>query len=180
MVAAEYYLVGGYMYTGVEIPEIGEQWMKMEIPSGTWEQQNQLEQQIELLRSATEINALPDQTVDGTECYVFEVVPDIEALGNLLNQQASGMGGVDFSQFNLADLFDEMTIKEWIAKDTPRVFKSEVYMRMHVLPEDVGAAEADFDKMVMDMNMTTRLYDYNQPVSIELPPEALEAEEMPH
>jgi hypothetical protein len=173
------YLVGDWMYAGVEIPDFGEQWFKMEVTPGMWEQQNQLEQQIEFLKSAVKIKALADQAVDGTNCYVFEVVPSVEALGELLAQQKSAMGGMDFSQLNLADLFEEMRVKEWIARDGYQVLKTEVYMRMQMRPEDVGATEADFDKMVMDMNMTMRLYDYNQQVSIVLPPEALEAEEMP-
>jgi hypothetical protein len=174
------YLVGDWMYAGVEIPDFGEQWFKMEVTPGMWEQQNQLEQQIEFLKSAVKIKSLDDQTVDGNNCYVFEVMPSVEALGELLSQQSSAMGGMDFSQLNLADLFEEMRVKEWIAKDGYQVLKTEVYVRMQMHPEDVGATEADFDKMVMDMNMTTRLYDYNQPVEIILPPEALEAEEMPH
>jgi hypothetical protein len=179
-IATEYYLVGEWMYTGFEIPELGQQWMKTEATPGMWEQQSRVEQLIEFLKSAVEVKSLADQTVDGTDCYVFEVVPSIEALGELLSQQSSAMGGMDYSQLDLADLFEEMKVKEWIAKDSYQVLKTEVYLQMQMLPEDVGATEADFDKMVMDMNMTTRLYDYNQPVSIVLPPEALEAKEMPH
>jgi len=173
------YLVGGWMYTGVEIPEFGEQWFKQEAIPGMWEQQNQVEQQIEFLKTAVEVKSLPDQAVDGTDCYVFEVVPSMEALGDLLAQQSSSMG-MDFSQMDLVNLFEEMVVKEWIAKDSYQVAKSEVYMRMQMLPADVGATAADFDKMVMDINMTIRLYDYNQPVSIVLPDAALDASEMPY
>jgi hypothetical protein len=173
------YLVGEWMYTGVGIPDLGEHWFKTEAMPGLWEQQNQLEQQIEFLKSAVEVKSLDDQTVDGTDCYVFEVVPSVEALGELLSQQSSAMGGMDFSKFNLADLFEEMRVKEWIARDSYQVLKTEVYVRMQMHPADVGATEDDFDKIVMDMDMTMRLYDYNQPVSIDLPDEALEAEEMP-
>ena len=101
-------------------------------------------------------------------------------MSDLLNQQASGMSGMDFSQMDLADLFEEMSVKEWIAQDSYQVLKSEVYMRMQMQPEDVGAAGEDFDKMVMDMNMAMRMYDYGQPVSIVLPPEAADAQEMPY
>jgi len=174
------YLVGEWMYTGVEVPDFGEQWFKMEAVPGMWEQQNQIEQQIAFLESAVEVKSLPDQSVDGTDCYVFEVVPSMEALGNLLNQQASAMGGMDFSQLDLAGLFQEMKVKEWIAKDSYQVLKTEVYMLMQMLPEDVGATGEDFDKMVMDINMTMRSYDYNQPVSIDLPAAALDAPEMPY
>jgi len=174
------YLVGDWMYTGVEIPDFGEQWFKTEVIPGTWEQQNQLEQQIAFLSTAVEVKSLPDQAVDGTDCYVFEIVPSVEALGELLSQQSSTMGGMDFSQLDLANLFEEMVVKEWIARDSYQVLKTEVYMRMQIRPDDVGATEADFDKMVMDMNMTMRSYDYNQPVSIDLPEGALDAVEMPY
>jgi len=173
------YLVGDWMYTGVAIPDFGEQWFKMEAMPDMWEQQSQLEQQLAFLKSAVEVKSLPDETVDGTDCYVFEVVPSMEALGDLLAQQSSTMG-MDFNQMDLANLFEEMKVTEWISRDSYQVLKSEVYMRMQMQPEDIGATEADFDKMVMDMNMTMRSYDYNQPVSIILPAEALDAMEMPY
>jgi hypothetical protein len=173
------YLVGDWIYSGVEIPGLGEQWFKQEAMPGMWEQQSQLEQQIAFLKTAVEVKTLPDQTVDGTDCYVFEVIPSVEALGELLSQQASSTG-MDFSQFDLAGLFQEMKVKEWIARDSYQVLKTEVYMRMQMLPGDIGATGDDFDKMVMDMNITMRLYDYNQPVSIVLPAEALDAQEMPY
>ena len=172
----EVYLVGEWMYTSVDIPEIGKQWIKMEVTQDIWQQQNQIEQQIELLKTAVEVNYLGSEAVNGTTCYVFEIVPSMEALGELLSQQAPGM---DFSQLNLADLYKEMSVKEWIAKDSYQVMKTEVDMVMEMRPEDVDATEADFEKMAMDINMGMRLYDYNQPVSITLPPEALDAPEMP-
>ena len=176
----EVYLVGGWIYTSVDIPEIGEQWIKMEFSEDIWQQQSQIEQQIELLKTAVEVDYLGSEAVNGTDCYVFKVVPSMEALGELLSQQVSGMGGMDFGQLNLADLIKEMSVKEWIARDSYRVMKAEVGMVMEMRPADVGATEADFEKMTMDMNIVQRLYDYNQPVSITLPPEALEAQEMPY
>jgi hypothetical protein len=178
--ATEVYLVGGWIYTSVDIPEIGEQWMKMEFSEEIWQQQSQIEQQIELLKTAVEVKYSGSEAVNGTDCYVFEVVPSMEALGELLSQQAPGMGGMDFGQLNLADLIKEMSVKEWIARDSYRVMKTEVDMRMEVRPADVDATEADFEKMTMDMNIVQRLYDYNQPVSITLPPEALDAQEAPY
>ena len=177
--ATEVYLVGDWMYTMVDIPEIGEQWVKMKFSEEMWQQQSQVEQQIELLKTAVEVDYLGSEAVSGTDCYVFEVVPSMEALGELLSQQTSGVGGMDFGEFNLADLYKEMSVKEWIAKDSYRVMKAEVAMVLEMRPADVGATEADFEKMTMDINVGERLYDYNQPVSITLPPEALDAQEMP-
>ncbi len=169
-------MVGGCT-PGSDIPGQGKQWVKMELTEEMWQQQSQIDQQIELLKSATAVNFVGSETVDGTACYVVEITPSMEALGNLLSQQQTT--GIDFSQLNLADLFKEMSVKEWIAKESYRVMKAEVDMLLEMRPADVGATEADFDKMTMDINMGMRLYDYNQPVSITLPPEALNAPEMP-
>jgi hypothetical protein len=176
----EVYLVGEWMYTKVDIPVVGEQWIKTQATEGMWEQQSQIEQQIEFLKTAVEIDYLGSEAVNGTDCYVLEAVPSVEVLGELLSQQTSGMGGMDFGQFNLADLFKEISVKEWIAKDSYQVMKTEVVMVMEMLPADIGATEADFEKMTMDMNMGMLFSDYNQPVSIDLPDEALDAEEMPY
>jgi hypothetical protein len=178
--ATESYLVGEWMYTSFEIPELGQQWLKTAVTPGMWEQRSQLEQQIELLKTAVKVKSLADQLVDGTNCYVFEVVPSLEALGEMLSQQTSAAGIMDLSQLDLANLFKEMRVKAWIAQDSYRVLKSEVYAQMQVGPGDVGATEADFEWMVLDINIARKTYGYNQPVSIVLPPEALEAEEMPH
>jgi hypothetical protein len=179
-ITMEYYLVGGWMYTSVDIPELGEQWMKMEVTEEVWQQQSRVDQQIDVLKTAVEIKSLPDESVGGTDCYVFEVVPTVEALGGLLSQQTSPMGGMDFGEFDIADWFKEMSIKEWIAKDSYQVMKTEIGMVMQISPADVGASEADFDRMIMDMETGMRFYEYNQPVSITLPPEALDAPEMPY
>lgn len=175
--AVEVFFVGEWMYSGIDIPDIGEQWIKVKATQDIWQQQSQIDQQIEFLKTAVEVKSLPGETVNGADCYVFEVIPSIEALGELLSQQTSSMGGMDFSQFNLADLFQEMSVKEWIAKDSYQVMKTEIDMLMQISPEAVGATEADFEKMTMDMNMGVRFYDYNQPVSITLPQEALNAQE---
>ena len=178
--AAEVYIVGGWLYTKVDIPEIGEQWMKMAVTEEMWQQQGQIEPLLEFLRTAVEIDYLGSETVSGTECYLFEIVPSMEALGELLSQETSGMGIMDFSQFDLADLYKELSVKEWIAKDSYLLMKVEIGMVLEMSASDVGATADDFDKMTMDIKIVESFYDYNEPVSIELPPEALDAEEIPY
>jgi hypothetical protein len=176
--AAEVYIVGGWMYSMMDIPVIGEQWMKMEATEEIWQQQSQVEPLVEFLKTAVDIDYLGSKTVDGTECYLFEIVPDMEELGGLLSQETSGMGIMDFGQLDLSDLYKQLSVKEWIAKDSYLLMKVEVEMVLEMSASDFGAAAGDFDKMTVDVKMVERFYDYNLPVSIELPEEALEAEEM--
>jgi hypothetical protein len=174
------YIIGEWLYMKIDIPGAGEQWLKMELTEEMWEMQNQIEPQIEMLQSAVEVNLLGSEDVNGTPCYVVEIIPSMEALSDLLaQQQTPGMEDLDFGELNLTDLFEKMSIIEWVAKDSYLLMKSEINMLMELSAEDVGATQGDFEKMTMDMNMEMILYDYNQAVSIELPQEALKALEMP-
>lgn len=171
------YVVDEWLYTMAEYAGEGEQWQKTELTEELWQQQSYIEQQIDFLKTAVEINYLGSEAVNGTDCYVLEVVPSMEALGNLMAQQLQSLG-IDFSQVNLADLFKEMSVKEWIAKDTYWVMKAEVGALLEMHPEDLGYTEDDFEKMTIDTNTGLTFYDYNQPVDITLPPAALDAEEV--
>ena len=50
---------------------------------------------------------------------------------------------------------------------------------MEITAEDAGAGEEDFEKLTLATNTQTKLYNYNEAVSIELPEQALEAPEIP-
>lgn len=179
-IPVEYYLVDGWMHIKMSIPEMGEQWMKMRLPEEMWEKQSQIDQQIELLETAKEVNFLGSEDVSGTACYVVEIVPSMEALGKLLSQfEMPDMEGIDPVELNLADLIKEMSIKQWIAEDSYLIMKSQTHVLMEMRPEDIGPSGEDFEKITMDQNTMMTFYDYNEPVSIELPEEALEASEVP-
>ena len=179
--ATDVYVVGGWMYMKLDVPVIGEQWMKMALTEEIWQSQSQVDPQIELLVSAMEVRLLGSENIRGVPCYVVEIVPEMGILGNLLSQQQgmTGMEGIDLGQLNLADLFKEMSVKVWIAEDSHFLAKSEINVLIEVSAGDVGGAEGDFEEITLDMTVGMELYDYNQGVSIELPEAALQAVEMP-
>ncbi|MGD9117550.1 MAG: hypothetical protein PVJ08_02300 [Dehalococcoidia bacterium] len=181
-ISAEIYFVDEWMYAGVDIPGFGDQWLKMEATEGMWQQQCPLEQQLALWEGAVEVKSLGSETVNGVECYVYQIKPDMEALSDMLAQETSGMGMedfMDFGQFDLADMFTELSVKEWLAQDSYLPMKMEVKIVMEVSADEFGVTDSDFSEATIDVEVNMNLYDYNQPVSIELPPEALDAEEMP-
>lgn len=178
-VNAEIYVLEGWMYTGMDIPGLGEEWAKMALTEPMWQQQDQVEQYVELLTTAVDIDYKGTETVNGVECYVFEIEPDMTTLNDLLVEETSGLGIMDLSGLDLAELYQELTVKEWLAKDSYLLQRAEVELVMEIRPADVGATSDDFDKVTIDIAMTMRFYAYDQPVSIVLPPEALDAEETP-
>lgn len=175
---AEVYILEGWVYTGMEVPEMGEQWMKMELTEALWQQQSQVEQHVGLLETAIEVDYKGTETVNGVECYVFEIEPDMATLSDLLVQETSGLGIMDLGSLDMAELYQELSVKEWLAKDSYLPQRTEVEMVLEIRPSDVDATGDDFDKMTIDIEMDMRFYAYDQPFTVVLPPEALAAEEI--
>jgi hypothetical protein len=108
--------------------------------------------------------------VNGVDCYVLKIVPDEKCWEIMMNQSSimeqSEMG---MEMQNISDIVNQslsnMTLTEWIAKDTMFVMKSEAAMDMTMNPDTEEEAN-----VAMDYTMT--FYDHNVPVTIVLPPEA--------
>ncbi len=175
------YLIDNAMYMKMDtgIPELPAQWTKMEMPEEyekTWESQNQVDQQMELLNiSAVEL--LEDETVNGVDCYVLKITPDKDKYGELLSKQ-EGMSDLMQSlqqndSFDMGKMIKEMSMKQWIAKDTKFPMKTEMQIKMVISSEDMIIPEAE-EKFTMtsDQRTTIVFYDYNKPVAIELPKDA--------
>jgi hypothetical protein len=179
-ITAEAYVLDGWMYVGVEIPDVGMQWMKMAMTEEIWQQQNGVDTYLELMATAVEVKYKGDETVNGVACYVFEIEPDMGVLSDLLVTQTSsvGMGMVDLSGFDIGELYKELSVKEWVAKDSYLLQRVEIDMVMEMSPVEAGYSGGDFDKMTMDIGIVMRFFDYDQPVTVILPPEALEAEDV--
>jgi hypothetical protein len=147
----------------------------MQLSDEMWDSQSQINQQIEFLETAEEVNFLGSDDVNGADCYVVEIVPSAEALNKMLSQiQMPDIEGADWSRFSFADMIKEMSFKQWIAEDGYLIMKSETHVVMEISPEDVGASVEEFQKITADQSAVMVFYDYNEPVSILLPREAFE------
>lgn len=177
------YLIDDMMYMYNEMmPSMGNNkkgnWMKLQMPMESWDKQNQVKQQIELLK-ASEIKQLKDEVVDGIDCYVFEAKPDPKKLMEIMSQQQGGNTFLENENLNYTDMIKHISVKEWIAKDTLFPKKSDMQMTLTMSSENISTAKDHFE-MTMDMSMTTTFNDYNKKVSIELPPEAESAMSLPN
>ena len=171
------YLIGDMMYMFMEIPVMGPMWVKSEMPEGTWEEMNQVEPQIALLEAA-QVEVIGSEKVGGIDCYVLEVTPDMEQLWQLAMQQAESTGEMPaVAEEFIQEMFRSFSMKQWVAKDTYFLTRAEIDMAVELTPEAMGFPGEE-GVMTMDIAMDLLVYDYNQPVSIELPPEAEEAIEV--
>ena len=178
--STEMYVVDDYLYMKVSVPGAADQWLKTKLSAAVWQQQNQLDQQIEMLKTAIKVESLGEEVVDGTNCYVLSVTPDMAALaGFLASELQQGASADILKDADLGKLFKSVTVKEWVSKKDYLPLKVDMSMSLEMRPEDVGATSTDFARMTMDMSVLGTYSDYNKPVTISLPAAAASAKETP-
>jgi len=175
-IGIETYLVSDSIYMMMDVPEMDPTWMKSEMPEGYRGRMSQVESQIKLLEAA-QVKVAGSETIEGTDCYVLQLTLDTgEQLWQLAMQQLTLTGDEvpDVTDEFLQEMFPSFSVKQWIAKDTYFPIKAEI--DMVVDPYSAAMNLQAEGSMPTDIYMVLLLYNYNQPVSIELPPEAEEAE----
>ena len=75
------------------------------------------------------------------------------------------------------DIFSSYSVKQWIAKDDYFIMKVELDAVMKSTPE-IMAYMGEEGEMSIDITIVFLAYNFNQPITIELPPEAENAIEM--
>jgi len=176
----EMYVIDDMGYVMTDMLGMEPTWMKPEISEADWEEvseeMSQAESQIGLLELA-EVKVIGSETVRGVDCYVLQLTPGMEQLWQTVMQQAQVAGEEilpEVDEIFLEEVFRSFSVKQWIAKDTYFITKAEIDMVMELTPEDLGFPEEE-GEMTMNITMSYLAYNHNQPISIELPPEAEEA-----
>lgn len=177
-ISTEAYIVEDWIYIGQEFPPEPATWTKSPLTDEVWEEEDIVSQQLNLLLDV-DVELLGTEAVDGTECYVLELTPDMEKLGALM-QWAGGEGALP-PDLDLEEVLTDFSVMQWIAKDTYFTRKTTVNLLMVFTPESLGLTPEPYSSFVptADMAITIFMHHINEPVTIELPPEAAEAEEEP-
>jgi len=178
------YFINNTLYTKMDmgIPTMPSQWTKNTMPEEYWESQNQIDQQMELL-NISKVELLGDEKVSDVDCYVLKLTPDLEKYWEIVMKQ-EGLSELMQSlkqnvSFDMGKLIKEMSIKQWIAKDTKCPVKTEVQIKMAMSSADLDLETDEEFTMTIDQRTNMFFYDYNKPVTIELPEEAESAVELP-
>jgi hypothetical protein len=178
-VSAEIYMMTDWMYMKMNIEGVGEQWVKTPVTEEVKDSYNlnMVDQQLGLLGGLGEIKFLKYESVDGSQCYVLEFIPDIASMKKWLNEQSMTSGTAEWNDL-MEDMFNELSCTVWVARDTNLIKKFNMVIDMDMSAEQAGANETDFDTMTLHMEIEMTMSDYNEPVNINLPDEAEDAVEM--
>jgi len=105
------------------------------------------------------------EVVDGVDCYVITTVPTAETILKIFSQEIGGSGSMGDAKSFLESV-KSMTSKEWISKSDFRLRKTHITVDL----ESEGSP--------ISVEITMRVYDFNEPMNIKLSEEAKNARDM--
>lgn len=157
------YILGDIAYVGLVSEVSPTDWAKGDVSEDFWEVQNYLNQQVELLHDA-EVTIVGTEKVGGFSCYVAEISPDEDNLLSFMKERIEKNLPFEITE----DSISNYSQKGWYAKDSFFPMKSHQEFDFTF---DLGE-----DELTAHYIIEMLFSDYNKPVSIELPPEAEDAE----
>ena len=173
------YQMTDWIYMKMEVPGMGEQWIKMPVSDKLNEKLDLVDQQLGPLEGTVKLELQGYANVDGAECYVISIVPDTEKLTEWISEQQGATQGIDWGNISdLSDIFKKIEYTCYVTKDSNLVKKLVVNMQMELTPEQMGETGGSFDKMAMSISVDMTLYGHNESFSINLPDEAQNAMEV--
>jgi hypothetical protein len=173
------YIVDGWEYTKTCSPIIHGSdgivlWSKIKLPENNilFSNEPQITPLVKLLKTASKVSLVGLENLYGADCYILHVEPSRESMGDwvISQQQPTGVSlwgrGEDsvLAKKNYIKDYQESWITIWIEKDSYLVKKAEI----NALFSWDSAGIRNFQGQ---MNFS----DYNSPISITLPLEALSA-----
>jgi hypothetical protein len=184
----ERYFIGGIDYSESVSEEnspktIG--WTKRKLDDTIWNQQTQLPMLLELLNSATRISSQETVQLNNIDCYVLTFTPSAQAsVDFVLSQEQPGgpsydAGGVGHTLVK-PDTYNSGSVELWVNQTNYLPLKVAVNIDFRgILPNGFGAASTDTSN-ILDWEFQGELdfSNYNQPVTIQLPPDALNAQDV--
>ncbi len=187
----EMYIQNGWEYLKATTPGLSNRsnfWDKYQLTDKVWAMETQISYYEELLKSAGQTNLQESESINGSDCYVLSFVPSVQAIIDwVISQEQPGVGPAIDVMFGggipvvREDAYQNSSVKLWIDKSSYLPLKAQV--------------AADFNGYVGGGAITTNPYtpttnpvnssfsgqvvflNYNQPLTFQLPQEALNAQE---
>jgi hypothetical protein len=180
------YLKDGEDYQADTAPGLSQPnpWSKISLTPSLWNYETQISYLTELLKTATQFNSSENETVNNIDCYVLTIAPSAQAAVDFVISQEQPFGPqIDHNYGGVIsvvrpDAYKSGSIQLWIDPDSYLPIKVEISIDFQ------GATGASagtvFSTPVINQENSSfqgelNFSNYNQPVSIQVPEDALNA-----
>jgi hypothetical protein len=174
------YLYADYLYVHlVTIPDLP--WYKVPVTDSVLDlfSTRLFDNEVRMFGLPASVSYLRNESYDGTDCYVINVVPNADQLLAMARRDAPQGAGIDWSRLgDITQVYRNVSYTAWIAADSLRFLKVTSHVEM-----DLGSAGAFMDDpSFSDISLTSDgsmlFTDYNKKVVINLPEDARQAQEV--
>ena len=155
-----------------------------------WLVESQISYYIELLKTGTRVGTLGSANVTGIDCYVLTLTPSTDAMVDWVLSQGQPVGpalGVMYGggiSVHRADAYQGGSVRLWVEKDSYSPVKAEIKAVFdgfvgggaHPVSSEPYTPTTGHVNSSFDAKAT--FSGHNQPVSIQLPLEALHAQDV--
>jgi len=169
------YVTAGWMYLDTNVPGTGNKWIKMPVSDARWNQQDLMSQSLQFLKSAVNITSAGSQVLDGTDCWVLQVEPDMAALSQWVSGELQSETGLSLS--DISTYFTSFKIIMWVTKDTYLPKQANIDLSLDIPASALGSSGSD-NSVDLTITAIANFHDYGVPLSLQLPPEASNAQIM--
>ena len=161
-------------------------WNKTPVWKEGWDNETQISFLSEVLKNAAQVSSLADEKIDNTDCYVLSIIPAAQAAYDwVLSQSQSGGYAYDVDMSGhqpvvRSDTFHTGLVKLWIDRKNylPLKIDADFNFQGDIGPDPSSELASPSPNIrTMGFHGQQIFSHYNQPVSIQVPPEALAAPE---
>ena len=184
------YLKNGEDYQADTAPGLSQPnpWSKTSLTDILWNRETQIPYLTELLETSTQVNSLENETVNSIDCYVLTITPSAQAAVDFVVSQEQPFGPQIDANYGggtpvvRPDAYKSGSIQLWIAQDTYLPVKVGINIDFQGnTGGGPGSTGSVFSPPTVNQENSSfqgelDFSDYNQPISIQLPQGALNAQ----
>ena len=175
----EYYLVDEWLYMGSCPSQEKPRWLKMRAPTDVW--QGQAQQQVQTLRSASEITYRGIEDIGDVACHVVAIVPDDALTQQILRQtygQLAPLGHHDHQSMDVAGIRGEVSVVQYVAADSHLFVRTDQHVVLEAVRDAAVTPDHCCDPTIYRLTTTMVFGNYGEPVTIQMPQGSLAAIEI--
>lgn len=162
-VKADLYVIDGHLYRAVTISEGTDNWNRSGLPLDVWPILADA-RRMSGLSNYVESELVEDEVLDGIDCHVLRVTPDLSAIQRAVSEQYPLVGEIR----DIESIYDHLSILAWVAKETSLVVKIELSAVTRVTSREFPRLP-DGDTLDSSFTLTVEASGFNEPVLIDLP-----------
>jgi hypothetical protein len=184
-----YFKGGGEYLKGLVTSGGPNPWIKIRLNAALWKRETQISYISELLKTALQVSTRDNESIKGVDCYVLTVTPSVQSAVDFTVSQEQPFGTQIDTMWGgvipvvRPDAYQSGSIKLWIGRNSNLPVNVEVNIDFqgNVGGGDIPLGSTPYTPTTnpIDSSFQGQLTfsNYNQPVSIPVPQEALNAKE---